>query len=546
MKSFVIPVLVTIVAGLFLWWWAHETFEVRYALSERIPVDFGGAQQAAVQQLEVRNVGKTSVDHVVVKLPNRISKFKLLKNSESDETKVYPEAFELNYAEMPPGASFRLVVETDGTGIKKEEVVVRHSHGTAEEALASTSGATLSGLISLAFFTAYFVLTLSSVRNTLVESLVHKSAFRPEAVLERKRPFYLGEKTWAEVRKRALETSIRERDFSLGFKQDPAMSALYRRINEGKPGYLSAEEWTEYLDKKKRQLVEEVERIVSGWIASEDLQRFMRMRRPEHLGEGAWEDLQSKVQDRYIEVKLRELSHATSMQGGRDRPIGMSDAKWVSYQEALSRLIFAELSKNLDYQLRPIEYLRNEDLQFLSSKQKNDIEGRAYRLQLDLMPDLFIAFEAEKFLRQTQPSWMRDEDFARARARAQGTLEARSYRSALSTISGVARSIPVADSDLKDLPHDLQVGIRELERNVQQVVKKASEKVSELGKKEARVEQTKSEVDGLRAKILRQLAIVENLFTDPQSIERVESYDNPFAAGNFRMLQRLSSELMKG
>jgi hypothetical protein len=53
------------------------------------------------------------------------------------------------------------------------------------------------------------------------------------------------------------------------------------------------------------------------------------------------------------------------------------------------------------------------------------------------------------------------------------------------------------------------------------------------------------ELQRLKATILGQLEIIERVFMDPASIDRVESYDNPFAAGNFDMLRRLAKRLLE-
>ncbi len=57
-------------------------------------------------------------------------------------------------------------------------------------------------------------------------------------------------------------------------------------------------------------------------------------------------------------------------------------------------------------------------------------------------------------------------------------------------------------------------------------------------------EMNAKETEKLRPQILRQLAIINELFSDPSSIERIETYDNPFSPGNFKLLQKLADALM--
>ncbi len=58
-----------------------------------------------------------------------------------------------------------------------------------------------------------------------------------------------------------------------------------------------------------------------------------------------------------------------------------------------------------------------------------------------------------------------------------------------------------------------------------------------------RLAQESATLEALQRKVLRQLDIIEELFHDPTFVSRVEDYDNPFASGNFSMLQELAARL---
>ena len=61
--------------------------------------------------------------------------------------------------------------------------------------------------------------------------------------------------------------------------------------------------------------------------------------------------------------------------------------------------------------------------------------------------------------------------------------------------------------------------------------------------KSERISRESQQLTSDREKVLKQLTILNNLLTDPFSIDRVESYDNPFASGNFELLKKVSKTL---
>ena len=88
---------------------------------------FGAAQREAVQQLEVKHVGPSSADAIQFKILTRVLEYQVLKNSEADEPKTFqnPGGFELLYGVLPPQGSFRLVFKTSGAGIAAKDLQIR-------------------------------------------------------------------------------------------------------------------------------------------------------------------------------------------------------------------------------------------------------------------------------------------------------------------------------------------------------------------------------------------------------------------------------------
>lgn len=80
----------------------------------------------------------------------------------------------------------------------------------------------------------------------------------------------------------------------------------------------------------------------------------------------------------------------------------------------------------------------------------------------------------------------------------------------------------------------------ELENQISVIATQIEKDKLEITKDKSKINDEKTETQKLKDKILKQLAIVDNVLNDPESINKIESYDNPFSEGNFANLQRVS------
>jgi len=171
MNSVLIPLLIVIAGALFTWWLNQERYDVRYTLSEKVPVSFGGPLNEAVQQLEVTNLSKKTVDRIRVKIPQPIIAHELIKNSQADVEEVFngKEIFELIYPTLPPEGSFRIVLKTPGAGLSRGSLEVVHGKGPAAYGFAATSITTkISSIATIAFMLLYTVLLVRGINDSPV------------------------------------------------------------------------------------------------------------------------------------------------------------------------------------------------------------------------------------------------------------------------------------------------------------------------------------------------------------------------------------------
>ena len=206
MRAFVLPITIGVILAAFGWWLNQDRYDIRYTLSEKIPLSFGSGQQETVQQLEVKNLSNKEVTRVQVKLPPRVTQHEIVKNSQADTADVFtsPDSFELLYAALPPQGSFRLVFKTTGVGVSKHEVQVRHSRGSAQEALADSSLQLISTWMNAGFFLFYVCVILIQFRNFSIDDWRRNAEYESEKVLRASKPIYIPRDRWKEIRDKAI------------------------------------------------------------------------------------------------------------------------------------------------------------------------------------------------------------------------------------------------------------------------------------------------------------------------------------------------------
>jgi hypothetical protein len=100
MKSFVAFLIIALAAAYYTYYLNRSSPDIRYALSDRIPVSFLGPNEKLsenVQQLEVKNIGTTEAKKIQIKINGEVTSYKIEKASETDNPQVFNQgrSFEL-------------------------------------------------------------------------------------------------------------------------------------------------------------------------------------------------------------------------------------------------------------------------------------------------------------------------------------------------------------------------------------------------------------------------------------------------------------------
>jgi hypothetical protein len=552
MKSFVLPIAIGLILAAFGWWLNQDRYDVKYTLSEKIPLSFEGAQQEAVQQLEVKNLSNKGVESVQVKLPQRITKHELVKNSQADKAEIFinQNSFELLYAALPPQGSFRLVLKTTGDGISKTEVQVRHSRGRAEEALADASSLkSIFTWVNLGFALFYLWVILINLRNLSVDSWKSDTEYRSEKVLRASKPIHIPLDKWKEIREKAISKFGEFDRYGPLTESDITNSLIYKSLNSDKPENLSAEEWQRFRHVKTKEfLAAFVKRMTESWTSSDQILKLLRVKKPIQIPSDEWEELQDKLQEHFItsereKIPFYSITHSDLIAKiQQPKPDEISSNRWTKYQDWLSATLFKSLSTELETEDSPLEYVGQQHLEALKYDDVQRLQKRAYTLQLAAVKDLSDENNAQRFLRDAKPSWMSEDDYLERKAIAEKTLRVAEQ----DVTNSIVRS--TIDRILANAPLDIKA-IERLDPELRQELKKLDEQIR-LSKdtntiERERISKESDQVTEVKIKVLKQLDILQKLLVDPESIDRLEPYDNPFASGNLELLKSVSIALRR-
>ncbi|SRR6266567_3351318 len=373
---------ITIATGfavaLFAWWLNRETFDVRFTLSEQIPLKIVGQQASeGVQQLTVKNLGNRSVEKIQVKMLADLVQTELVKCSQADVAQSFSTngMYELMYPRLPPEGLFRLIFRTPGKAVTKADLEVRHDRGIATEALSrgTSSNVWLTALFAL-IVCVYSLLTLNSLRSIFKESWTHRSEFHPEIILKRRKPIYLSGEGWDEIRKKALR--------HLPPRSSDA-SGLYRFLDGNKPVYLSDEEWKGVLGPAVEAYVTRFTSEIEGpWTSSATCLRLLNTKKPVQFPDEQWDELRAKLEERYFERKRREAYGAEwAAELVKTKPDQVTSSLWNEYRDDLQEKFSAYLLQKLELSSSPVAFLGAAPLTLLKAEQAEKLKERASRVQ---------------------------------------------------------------------------------------------------------------------------------------------------------------------
>lgn len=560
-KILIIPILIGIIGTIFSYFLNQQKADVRYTLSEKIPMNISGSMlPEAIQQIIVKNVGNSKAEKIVVSIQKKIVSFELLKYSQGDTFQKFlnSNSFELIYPELPPQGSFVFIIKSKDNGIKNEDVIIKHNKGIAVEAL-SNQRSSITLLIDLIILFILVTISIFYFREVAISSWEYKARYSGYEnyilILKKKTPLYISKEKWESIRKEALETLAKDIYIS---KYNIEESISYKLLESTKPSYLNEEEWSFLKEKFNTTVATTLMSAISEEVYSTDtILKLLRIKKPINFLDSKWVEFQKKAYEKFIIILSDKSVFLLSISNllkaiNVDKPNEIPAIYWDKYISILKDKYYQEILRELLASDEPNKFLDSQELQVISDDMRERLTRYSYKVEKIKYFSIFTTPDANRLLKSERPKWITDEDYKHIVKRAEEIIELEKqkelYMYKLEIIKNIISENSIPDTKSIFLDDKEWIIIQNIHRKLYSIDynnKKNEELTIELSKKTSQLTSDLTNLNELREKIKSQLNIIHELLSDPNSIERIEDYENIFAAGNYKNLKRISEYIKK-
>jgi hypothetical protein len=551
MKQIVFSAIIALVIGLIIAYFGFalnkEFVDLRYTLSEKIPTKLIETSTAeTVQQLVVKNNGNIPATRIQITIDGLIEDHDILKNSLSDIVEEHnPKGhFEAIYPSLPPGGQFSYILKTSGGGITKDNLEIKHNKGKAREALASDSQSIYSKIGISVFFSAififYIILIVFQGRSMAIDHLESSGTYTNYYdYLNKKKPIYVSQEKWDSIRRKYIEGKIKAQYLLDCINIE--VEENYKILNQDKPKYLTENEWELLKENASKSLEDQLSYSIKTSSTFTNIKKYFTLKKPKHFPENKWNEIIKEANENFITVqKLKKFFYLSTKDIIKELevgiPTGMLPTFRDEYKESLRDRYYEIVYREILREFNSLKYLEEIDLSVLSKDKQESLKDLAYRIQLLRVDDISSLYNAEKFIKNDKPEWIKQDDLEKLeeKAKAYVALEKsiRKNESLSKALDNIVNLTP-----LKDRPGALDTN--EWERVIELESKIATTAIK-IEEDKSKLESEKQKTKNLKAKILKQLIIIDDVLNDPESINKIEDYDNPFSEGNFTNLQKVS------
>lgn len=539
-KNLLAPIFVGLIilyAGYIL---TNKSAELKYTLSEGIPTTFiDNNKKEIIQQLTILNTGNDVAKNILVRIDTSIADYTITKYSLSDESKVTKtdSSFEILYPLLPIEGKITYIFKTSISGINDNNLKITYDNGKAEKALGSNS-LNIGNIISSIVMIIYFILILREFLKFQIENLKSRSEYENYFdFLNKKKPFYIGLKNWNEIREKYIKNISIKNTWKTIEEYD-----VYKVLNEDMPNFITKEEWSLLTSKSIELLDEKLKEIIDkpNYTTHESL---LLIKKPKLFPEQKWQKLEECINENFVDreylyfIRFNYADEQLIEKIKKGQPKGLLNKYWDKYNKIILDLLYL---RNLHSVLRD-KSLNSESIKYLSEKEQNILTTLLYKVKLNSLRMIDSFDSAKYFKNQEKLEWLKKEDYDRLLENANKYIEFDKNEERNRTYYQLLKDITIHNFHLKTKPDVIEDSewekLKELEESILnklEIVKKDSIENNTQKKKNKK----------LKKKLSKQLKILNDFFDAPDSINRIEDYDNPFSVGNFERLKEFSIKLL--
>lgn len=533
----IVGILGAIVIMIVTTWWNQEKYDVRYTLSESIPL---GTSSKGIQQITVKNLSGVVVESLQVLIKSPVTNVSVVPHSATSQFKIIASnsPVEIAYPQLPPQSSFAITLETFSKGVTLTDLSIGHNRGSAVEALSQGRSKTL--LVSFGI-PAGFVLFAGAflylqIRDLSTDDWVRKANYRPEVFLAAARPWLVNERKWGELRLTALK-SLTSAGAGTGAKL--ADTSVYKWLDKGAPPFVSGAELEQFSELARKAFTERIEQALGKMWQIRDCVDFLKTERPSSYPTENWEEFRGTCEAKFVGFKLSEMRWHLVETLREGKPEFLTTKSWNQILEECRRSLAADLSEKLRYSAQPWNDLQKAPLVLLSDQQQESLRKEAYSRQLRLWTDTTECHKPESVASLLKPDWMANEDFDKVLTKAKENVSLKKLQDdnskMMRLLAGILNGAELPERDKIGLTDEMWEKLAELDTQIRVAKSKNRDDAAKLELEERKTTQ-------LKEKVLQQLQVLHEFINDPTVVDRIEDYNNPFSAGNFEILKRLARQ----
>lgn len=310
MKKFLLGVLGTVIAGIFVALFTlyinKEKIDVKYNLSAPISIP---SEKDYVQQLRIQNVGNATAENLVITLNGNIQKYEIKKYSEQDNIQEFEltdsNGKQICYSKLPKDGSIIITMNINGSDSLK--IDIKHDKGKATEVFSSQ---TKVGFALIFFAVSMLFYLLFGVKNLIDDYWITSILqYHRKKIFPRDKPFLLSESRWKEIRGMAIENEIAsiKRDYFIsakGLQESSALNYLNNdKINKLK---LDNEEQKKIISTTKDYFLKEFRNLRNMLYSKNEYVEILSISKPDLVEESVWLIEREKIFSSYEEfIKSR-------------------------------------------------------------------------------------------------------------------------------------------------------------------------------------------------------------------------------------------------
>ena len=496
----------TIIAGamlaLFAYYLNQKTPELVYQLSSPITIEQpSGGLPRIVQQIEIANKGNALAPKVQIKTKKALGTITVTKDSEGDnyqELKTADGGTELDYDPLRPAGRVKISV-VGGDPLTEQDLDIRYLNGAAKPAL--TSERTIwSWFPDLPAFALLILYLWLSGKTLYKDSFLSKCKYHPIQALHVKKPIVISHDVWIECLEEAVRRAANR---GLSETNDVSSWPIYGLLNSERPKNLPPDVWGTLLPDLVAGFVTRLTSTAqssSRWSNTEDIRKFLALPRPALVFEETWNKAKTELGAMYIAATVRSVTLYGDAAGSLEAlsSVDLDPAERAKFRKILQSLDKAALINEVSESFDPLRTLEQVDLKHLASADARAVKAFA--------------------------NWARYE---RLIAEIKAMIEG----------SGLGPTAP------REILSEDWVNLKQIETDLVEGRKQNAKMRSELHAQGQEVAKQKDETAGLRAKVTRQLDVINTFLNDPTVVNRIEEYEDVFAPGNLSNLKTLAERL---